>query len=123
MELEYASDKVKLQCTSMKAANRLFGGDAALTKSLLARVNALGNADNIKDIIIQPAFRFHDLRNKKGRDLEGYFAIDVKTRKEPWRIILQPLNKNKQPYDPCNIDEIAESVKIVEITEVSKHYE
>lgn len=123
MKLEYASDKVKLQCTSVKAANKLFGGDAILTKSLLARINALNSADNIKDIIVQPAFRFHNLRNRKGRDLEGYFAMDVKFIREPWRIVLQPLNKDKQPYDPCNIDEIAESVKIVEITEVSKHYE
>lgn len=123
MELEYASDKVKLQCTSVKAAKKLFGGDAILIKNLFARINALNNADNIKDIIVQPAFRFHDLKNKKGRNLEGYFAIDVKSIREPWRIILQPLNQNKRPYNPCNIDEIAESVKIVEITEVSKHYE
>lgn len=123
MKLEYASDKVKLQCTSVKAANKLFGGDAILTKSLLARINAFNSADNIKDIIVQPAFRFHNLRNRKGRDLEGYFAMDVKSLREPWRIVLQPLNKDKQPYDPCNIDEIAESVEIVEITEVSKHYE
>lgn len=123
MELEYASDKVKSQCTSVKAANKLFGGDSGLTKSLLSRINALSNADNIKDILVQPTFRFHTLRNKKGRDLEGYFAIDVKSKKEPWRIVLQPLNNDKQPFDPCNIDEIAGSVKIVEIKEVSKHYE
>lgn len=123
MEIEYASDKVRLQCTSVKAANRLFGGDAALTKSLLSRINALCSADNIKDIIVQPAFRFHGLKYKKGRNLEGYFAIDVKSVREPWRIILQPLNNRKQPYDPCNIHEIAQYVKIVEIAEVSKHYE
>lgn len=123
MELEYASEKVRAQCTSVKAANKLFGGDAALTKSLLARINALSNADTIKDIIVQKNFRFHDLENKKGRNLEGYFAIDVKTIREPWRIILQPLNEEKLPYNPCNIDEIAGCVRIVEIMEVSKHYE
>lgn len=90
MKLEYVSDKVKVQCTNMKEANRLFGGNVVLIRSLLARINALGSAENIKDIIVQPAFRFHSLRNKKGRDLEGYFSIDVKSRKEPWRIILQP---------------------------------
>ena len=51
------------------------------------------------------------------------FAIDVKTRKEPWRIILQPLDEDEKTFDPCNIDKIAEVVKIVEISEVSKHYE
>ena len=80
-------------------------------------------AETIKDIIIQPTYHFHNLKNKKGRNLEGFFAIDVKSRKEPWRIILQPLNSIKEPYNPCNIDEIAGIVKIVEIMEVSKHYE
>ena len=123
MELEYASEKVKQQCTSVKVAKKFFGGDTALATSLLARVHALESADTIKDIIVQPTFHFHKLVNKKGNNLEGYFAIDVKSRKEPWRIILQPLDANKCPYEPCNIDEIAENVRIVEIEEVSKHYE
>ncbi|MBQ7766749.1 MAG: hypothetical protein IJ397_07900 [Lachnospiraceae bacterium] len=123
MEVEYASDKVRQQCTSVKAAKKLFGGDAALTTSLLARVYALESADTIKDIIVQPTFHFHKLVNKKGNNLDGYFAIDVRSRKEPWRIIMQPLDANKRPYEPCNIDEIAEVVRIVEIEEVSKHYE
>ena len=123
MELIYATEKIKQQCTSIKAANKLFGGDSVLGRSLLARINALEQAETIKDIIVQPTFHFHKLLNKKGRDLEGYFAIDVKSRREQWRIILQPLDKNKKPYVPCNIDEIAGIVKIVEITEVSKHYE
>lgn len=122
MELEYSSEKVRLQCTSVKAANKLFGGDAVLARSLLARINALEKAENIKDIIVQPAFHFHKLENKSGRNLEGYFAIDVKSRKEPWRIILQPLDEEKDPYVPCKIDEIAGKVKIVEIAEVSRHY-
>lgn len=123
MELVYASDKVKTQCTSVKAAKKLFSGDAVLTRSLLARINALEIANTITDIIVQPAFHFHKLKNKNGRDWEGYFAIDVKSRKEQWRIILQPLDDNKEPYVPCYIDQIACSVKIIEITEVSKHYE
>lgn len=123
LKLEYTSEKVRLQCTSVKAANKLFGGNASMTTSLFARINALESAEHVKDIIVQPAFRFHGLKNKKGRNLEGFFAIDVKTIKEPWRIILQPLDENKQPYIPCNIDEIADCVRIVEIMEVSKHYE
>ena len=123
MELVYASDKVKTQCTSVKAARKLFGGDNALTVSLHARINALREADTIKDIIVQPAFHFHKFNNKHGKDLDGYFAIDVKSRREQWRIILQPLDNNKNPFIPCYIDQIAEYVRIVEITEVSKHYE
>lgn len=55
--------------------------------------------------------------------MEGYFAIDVKTRKEKWRIILCPLDENGKQFNPCNIDEIASIVGIVKIKEVSAHYE
>ena len=123
MELVYATEKVERQCTSVKEAKKLFGGDMVLATSLQARINALRNADSIKDIIVQPTFHFHNLQNKSGRNLEGYFAIDVKSRREQWRIILQPLDDTKKPYNPCYIDQIAGSVKIVEIAEVSKHYE
>lgn len=123
MELVYEDAKTEEQCTSLKAAKKLFGGNSVLAISLLARINALKQADTIKDIIVQPTFHFHKLENKNGRDLEGYFAIDVKSRRDQWRIILEPLDENKEPYVPCNIDEISQNVRIVEIMEVSKHYE
>lgn len=123
MELIYATEKLETQCTSVREAKKLFGGDVVLANSLLARINALKQADTIKDIIVQPTFHFHKLGNKNGRNLEGYFAIDVKSRREQWRIILEPLDEKKEPYNPCNINEIAENVRIVEIAEVSKHYE
>ena len=123
MELVYASDKVRIQCTSVKAAKKLFGGNAELVKSLFARINALQMADTIMDIIVQPTFHFHKLGNMNRKNLEGFFAIDVKSRKEQWRVILQPLNENKEPFEPCQIDRISSYVRIVERTEVSKHYE
>lgn len=123
MELVYASGKVRIQCTSVKAAKKLFGGNAELVKSLFARINALQMADTIMDIIVQPTFYFHKLGNMNRKNLEGFFAIDVKSRKEQWRVILQPLNENKEPFEPCQIDRISSYVRIVEITEVSKHYE
>lgn len=123
MKVEYRSGKVKEQCTDIRKATRLFGGDRALALKLLSRINALEQAAVIQDIIVQPVFRFHRLKKKDGRNLEGYFAIDVKTRKEPWRIILQPLDEEGNPFIPCNIDEISGTVRIVEIREVSKHYE
>jgi len=123
LELLYSTGKVEKQCTSLKEAKKLFGGDALLAGSLMARINALKQAETIKDIVVQPAFHFHKLENKNRKNLQGYFAIDVKSRRELWRIILEPLDENKEPYTPCYIDEIAENVRIVEIVEVSKHYE
>ncbi len=106
-----------------KDSKKFFNGNTLLANSLMARINALKQADTIKDIIVQPAFHFHKLINKNGRDLKGYFAIDVKSRREQWRIIIEPLDENEQTYNPCNIDEITENVRVVEIIEVSKHYE
>ena len=123
MKLEYESEEVKLQCTDIKKATKLFGGDRQLAIKRLSRINALEQAEVIRDIIVQPAFYFHDLKNKNGSNLEGFFAINVKTKKEPWRIIVQPLNGDGVPFVPCNIDEISEIVKIIEIREVSKRYE
>ena len=123
MELVYASKKLKEQCTSLKQAKKLFGGDAQMAEKLLSRINALEQSQTLKDIVVQQQFRFHKLSNKGGRNLEGYFAIDVKTKVQPWRLILRPLDEDKQPFESCNIDEVAGSVEIVGITEVSKHYE
>lgn len=119
MEVLYKNKKVEEVCTSLNKAKKFFGGDKEMAIKLHDKINALENADVIKDIIATPPMRFHGLKG----NMEGYFAINVKTSKEPWRIILQPLNKDEEPYDPCNIDEIAMCVKIVEIKEVSKHYE
>ena len=123
MKVNYSTEKVKNLCEDRRIAKKFFNGNTLLANSLMARINALKQADTIKDIIVQPAFHFHKLINKNGRDLEGYFAIDVKSRREQWRIIIEPLDENEQTYNPCNIDEIAENVRVVEIMEVSKHYE
>lgn len=123
MEIVYGNKRTEKVCTNLSEAKKYFGGDALLSRSLLARITALKQAENIKDIVVQRQFRFHKLENRYGRDLEGYFAIDVKTHRDQWRIILQPLNEDMEPYDVINIDEIAQAVKAVEIAEVSKHYE
>ena len=95
-----------------------------MAESLLFRISYLKDLDTIYSVIMVPFFRFHKLVNKgKNKDLEGYFVIDVKTPKDRWRIIIEPLDDNKNPFVPCNIDEISKIVRIIEIKEVSNHYE
>ena len=119
MKILYKSQKVEKQCQSLSAAKRLFGGDNRLALSLQAHINSLCQASTIKDIIVQKNLNFHSLHGK----MKGCFAIDVLTHDNPWRIILVPLNEAEEEFDPCNIDEIASIVKIVEVKEVSHHYE
>jgi hypothetical protein len=118
----YTTKRVESQCTNAKIAKKLFGGDATMTRSLLSVINALKAAESIKDIVVQPRFRFHALENKGVKSLKGYFAVDVKSVREPWRVILRPLDESECPYEPCHIDEIAGQVKAIEIKEVSRHY-
>lgn len=123
MEIIFSSSKIENVCTQIKSAKKFFGGDMQLSLSLHARINALASAETLHDIIVQPQFRFHNLHNIGSNQLEGYFAINVKTAKEPWRIILQPLDENRNSCLKSSIDEIACSVRIVKIIKVSKHYE
>lgn len=124
MRVIYKDAKVEEICNDLKKATKFFGGQKALAVSLLSRINALNQAENIKDIIVQKQMHFHKLINKgKGKNFDGFFAIDVKTIREKWRIILEPLDEKEQLFVPCNIDEIAMNVRIIEIKEVSEHYE
>ena len=64
LKVVYATDKVENLCEDLKVAKKNFDGNTVLANSLMARINALKQADTIKDIIVQPAFHFHKLINK-----------------------------------------------------------
>ena len=123
MKILYYDLKTEEICNDLKKAKKYMGGNELCAISLLARINALKAAEVLKDIVNMPQFHFHKLVNKGKNNLEGYFAIDVKTRKDKWRVILEPLDNDEKPFIPCNIDEIAKKVRIVEIREVSNHYD
>ena len=119
MKIVYATSKIENLCTNQKMALKFFGGDKKLAQNLFSRINAIKAASVIKDIVLMPNFHFHSLQG----DLEGFFSIDVKTRRDKWRLILRPLDKDENVFHDCSIDKIANIVEIVEIKEVSPHYE
>ena len=119
MQLLYNNSKVQKQCTDLKTAKKLFGGNAALATSLFARINAMQQASVIKDIVMMPTFHFHKLSG----NMDGFFAIDVKTRRDPWRIIIQPFDENVVFFVFFFFVVFAGVVRIVEVKEVSNHYE
>lgn len=124
MKVIYKDKRIEEICTDFNKAKRFFNGKEKLALSLLSRVNAFASANVIHDIIIQPQFSFHNLINQgKNKNMNGYFAVDVKTRRDGWRIILRPLNEDEKEFIPCEIDKISKIVKKVEIMEVSNHYE
>lgn len=90
---------------------------------LITLIQALEAAVVLRDISQMPQYHLHPLKNKGRRKLKGYYAIDICGRREPWRVILQPLDSNHEAFDSTNIDEIAGIVRVVKIEQVSKHYE
>ncbi len=115
-----AADSCEYDCLSKPVWEReLFGGDKKLAISLLSRINAIAAANIMKDIIVIPQFHFHALKG----NMKDLFAIDVKSRRDKWRIIICPLDENEEKFNPCHIDEIANVAKIVRVEEVSAHYE
>lgn len=123
LKIIYDNSKVKKQCTDIKTAKKLFGGDQKLTVSLMSRINALEEAETLQDIVVLKPFHFHNLEDRGRKKYKGYFAIDVKGRNERWRLIIEPLDEDEKPFDPCHIHQIAKSVRVVKIMEVSDHYE
>ena len=124
MKVLFLKEDIEEICTDFRKAKKYFGGSEILARSLLGRINYMQNADCLNDVIKMPHFRFHKLINMgSGKNLEGYFAVDVKTRKDKWRIIIEPLDDNELPYDNVRIDEVAKKIRIIEVKEVSNHYE
>ena len=50
MKVVYATDKVENLCEDLKVAKKNFDGNTVLANSLMARINALKQADTIKDL-------------------------------------------------------------------------
>lgn len=117
MEIIFSSKKVEELCSNFSKAKKEYGG--AIAESLFARINLIKSANDIKDIIAMHNLNFHALKGEE----KGKFVIDVKSRRDSWRIILEPLDKNNARFNPCNIDEIISEVKKIMIVKVSKHYE
>ena len=93
-----------------------------LAEKLLSRIELLRQAPTLKDVVRMPPLHFHKLGDKGRSRWGGYYAIDVKSRKDPWRLVLQPLDNDGNPIRSKSIDEIAPSVRVIGIEEVSKHY-
>lgn len=117
MQVIFSKKKEEKVCRDFSKAQKEYGKSVAM--GIMSRINALESAKTLKDIIVMPNFRFHALNGEE----KGLFAIDVRNKKDPWRIILEPLDEKEQRFIPCNIDEIVLKVKIIMIVEVSKHYE
>ena len=123
MKIQYATKEVERICTDFKYGVKFFGGNRLLFEKLHYCLLEIADADDVGALRYAYALRLHKLRNNGHRNLEGYYAVDVKSIRDPWRLIIQFLDSNGEPFATPDIDVNASEIRIVEIEEVSKHYE
>lgn len=112
MQIVYKNNTVKKQCTELKQAKKDFSEKIA--KKLLSKVNFLESADALDSVINNSTLHFHDLKG----NLDGFYSIDIDGRKSSYRLIMC-----FDDYSKELIFADSKSIEIVEITEVSNHYE
>lgn len=88
-----------------------------VTTKLLAAENFIQNATSLRDIANYPPFHFHLLHG----DMKSEWSIYL--GRTGYRVHLLPCDDNGSPIISGDIIAQCTSIKIVMVTEVSKHYE
>lgn len=109
MKILYKNKKLEKQCTNLKVAKKEFGDK--IGRRLLKAINFIENAPNLSLIIDFRPFHFHDLK----ADRKGQYAIDIGTRRDGYRLILE--------FDEEDVFVNAIYIEDVYIAEMGKHYE
>lgn len=112
MRIDYGNDKVKEQCTSLRRAKKDF--PEKIAKKLLRHIAFIEAADNLMSIEQYSPFRFHNLLGDK----KGLYAIDIDGQRSSYRLILR-----FKGYDNEQIFGDPKMIEVIQVEEVSKHYE
>jgi len=116
VKISYKSKKLEKECTNISQAKKKYNEKVA--EKLLYTIDAIKNAETLRDIICVPTFRFHSLIGDKN----GKYAIDL-GKKSGYRLIVVPLNENDNQFkETVNFYNSIEIV-CVSVEEVSNHYE
>ena len=111
MEIRYKNKRIRDICENEKKAIKKY--NKIIAEKLIFPIEFLKNSKSLKDVADYNNFRLHELKYER----KGQFAIDL-GKTTGYRLIIEPVTVNKE-------NEIIsyESINIVEIMEVSNHYE
>ncbi|OTN75604.1 hypothetical protein A5886_000679 [Enterococcus sp. 8G7_MSG3316] len=112
MYIEYKNNKVNRQCTDLRQAKKDFPSKVA--EKLIKMITFIEAAENLESVLNFPTYRFHHLKGHK----KGLYAMDIDGRKCSYRLIVafdEQLNER--------LFSDSSSIEIIQIEEVSKHYE
>ena len=116
MDIEYKNSALRKDCTDYKKAVRKF--NALVADKLLAAVNFIEAAQDIRDVVKYPPFHFHPLE----RDRKGFFSIDL-GRRLGFRLIVRPKKDGRYATTEEIYGSEADEIVIIRIEEVTNHYE
>lgn len=117
MKIIYRDKKTKSICEDYKVAIKKLNKNVA--DKLMALMQALESFTALVDLYTLPQYRLHSLT---GNRVNQYSLVIHKGTK--WRLIVYPLDENeKLLIDRSNEKEMLSKAVIVEIVEVSEHYD
>lgn len=112
MQIEYNDSLAEKQCTDFKRAKRDFSDKVARKLHML--INFIENADDLSSVQAFSRYNFHKLSGRR----KGQYALDIDGRSSSYRLIVC-FDKNCEP----DIFSKPSSIKVIQVEEVSKHYE
>lgn len=117
MKIIYKNKKLEKECTSLKTATQRYGSDVG--KALLKLTNFIEQAENLKDISNFPQYRLHQLKG----DRKNQYTITI-LKSSKYRLIVYPLDENEKIFLSSENERLMfKKCKIINIVEVSEHYE
>jgi len=113
MDIDAEKDKERAQEIYKNEKKAVKKYNKIIAEKLIFSIEFLKNSKSLKDVADYNNFRLHELKYER----KGQFAIDL-GKTTGYRLIIEPITVNEK-------NEIIsyESINIVEIMEVSNHYE
>ena len=117
MKIIYSNKKVEKLCLDENKAVKTLGRDVA--RKLSDLLNAIESFPKLSDLLGFPQYRLHAL--SQNRNYQYSFVIHKGYK---WRLIVHPLDESGNILkDKSNEREMLSKAVMVEIVEVSEHYD
>jgi len=105
LEIVFKSKKLKKNCEEIKYAQKKWGEENA--RKIVKRLNEIDSFENLAELQKFTPARLHKLTGKR----KEQYAIDIK---QPFRLIIEPMNINKEKNEENELENITK-VKIIEV--------
>jgi len=117
MEISYKNEKLRKLCEDVKERRKVLGQQ--VSDRLGLAIQALEDAENLLQVSKYQFLRLHKLFG----DRIGTFGIDL-NKKSGFRLILRPLKGSGDHWESLdNLPLVYQETVLIEITEVTNHYE